>query len=64
MGISYKKDVKEGLVLHSPPQEICPVSPFPDGIFHREQPFVVKSKVADRRPTVEEVILSSLIKLS
>lgn len=36
--------------------------PLPAGVFHREQPSVVKAKV-DQRPTVEEAILSSLMKL-
>lgn len=35
-------------------QEDCPVSPFPDGVLHREQPLVVESAVADGKPTVGE----------
>lgn len=34
--------------------EDCPVSPFPDGVFHREQPLMVEAAVADGKPTVGE----------
>lgn len=35
-------------------QEDCPVSLFPDCVFHLEQPLMVESAVADGKPTVRE----------
>lgn len=40
-------------------QEDCPVSPFPEDVFHREQPLMVESAVADGKPPVGEASLSS-----
>ena len=34
--------------------------PFPDGVFRREQPFVVEFAVADGKPTVGGASLSPL----
>ena len=44
-------------------QEDCPVSLFPDGVFHLEQPLMVESAVADGKPTVGQASPSLPIEL-